>query len=145
MRDYVGLVNDLRITERICRDRMDGEVMLDAATAIEELQAEVKALNAECNIRVKNNMKIQSKNDELRAEVEKYKRLNNALENLLAEDKGPKLGEWIKLDMHTSMEQYECSACETEIYVPECMGEPMYAYCPYCGAKMEGGDKTECS
>lgn len=35
--DYTELVTELRDTERICRDRMDGEVMLRAADAIEEL------------------------------------------------------------------------------------------------------------
>lgn len=41
MTDYTELVKDLRDTERICRDRMDGQVMLDAADAIEALQAEL--------------------------------------------------------------------------------------------------------
>lgn len=44
------LVKELRLTERVCRDRMDGQVMLDAADAIERLVAEVdrkdKALQA---------------------------------------------------------------------------------------------------
>lgn len=40
MADYAELVKNLRITEKICRDRMDGQVMLDAADAIEQLQAE---------------------------------------------------------------------------------------------------------
>lgn len=44
MTDYKKLVNELRITERICRPRMDGQVMLDAADAIEALQAEVPKL-----------------------------------------------------------------------------------------------------
>lgn len=34
---YEKLVKELRNTERICRDRMDGEVMLKAADAIEKL------------------------------------------------------------------------------------------------------------
>lgn len=46
-------------------------------------------------------------------------------------------GRWIKMDMHKGMEQYKCSTCRSECYVPECMGEPMYAYCPNCGARME--------
>jgi hypothetical protein len=46
-------------------------------------------------------------------------------------------GKWIKLDMHKGMEQYKCSVCRSECYVPECMGEPMYYYCPNCGADME--------
>lgn len=47
------LVKELRLTERVCRDRMDGQVMLDAADAIERLMAEVdrkdKALQAWVN------------------------------------------------------------------------------------------------
>ena len=49
----------------------------------------------------------------------------------------PKRGKWIKLDMHRGMEDHKCSVCEQECYVPTCMGEPMYAYCPNCGAEME--------
>ncbi len=46
-------------------------------------------------------------------------------------------GKWIKLDMHRGMEQYKCSACNSECYIPECMGEPLYEFCPNCGARME--------
>ena len=49
----------------------------------------------------------------------------------------PKRGKWIKLDMHRGMADHKCTACKQECYVPTCMGEPMYAYCPNCGAKME--------
>jgi hypothetical protein len=49
-------------------------------------------------------------------------------------------GKWIKLDMHKGMEQYKCSVCRSECYVPECMGKPMYCYCPNCGADMEKND-----
>ena len=49
-------------------------------------------------------------------------------------------GKWIKLDMHKGMEQYKCSVCRSECYVPECMGEPMYCYCPNCGATMGESD-----
>ena len=48
----------------------------------------------------------------------------------------PKKGRWIKLDMHRGMADHKCSVCEQECYVPTCMGEPLYAYCPNCGAKM---------
>jgi hypothetical protein len=37
---YEELIEELRTTERICRDRMDGEVMLRAADAIERLADE---------------------------------------------------------------------------------------------------------
>lgn len=48
-------------------------------------------------------------------------------------------GRWIKLDMHSGMEQHKCSVCNQECYVPTCMGEPMYNYCPNCGAQMDAG------
>ena len=46
-------------------------------------------------------------------------------------------GRWVKMDMHKGMEQYKCSVCNQECFVPTCMGEPLYNYCPNCGAKME--------
>ena len=42
--NYEQLVKDLRDTEMVCRDRMDGQVMLDAASAIEWLQAKISEL-----------------------------------------------------------------------------------------------------
>lgn len=47
-------------------------------------------------------------------------------------------GEWVRLDAHKGMEQFKCSVCRSECYVPTCMNEPMYDYCPNCGAKMDG-------
>lgn len=49
------------------------------------------------------------------------------------------VGEWISLDIHKGMEQYKCSVCETPTYVPECMNNPMYGYCPNCGARLGNG------
>lgn len=49
-------------------------------------------------------------------------------------------GEWIRLDAHKGMEDFKCSVCRSEAYVPTYMGNPMYAYCPNCGAKMKGGE-----
>ena len=48
-----------------------------------------------------------------------------------------KKGKWIKLDMHEHLADHKCTACGKECYVPTCMGEPMYTYCPNCGARME--------
>ena len=48
----------------------------------------------------------------------------------------PKIGKWVKLDMHRGMADHKCSVCEQECYVPTCMGEPLYAFCPNCGADM---------
>ena len=47
-------------------------------------------------------------------------------------------GKWIKLDMHAHLADHKCTACGQECYVPTCMGEPMYTYCPNCGSRMEG-------
>lgn len=47
-------------------------------------------------------------------------------------------GEWLKMDMHRGMENYKCSVCRSECYVPEVMGGPMFLFCPYCGAHMDG-------
>jgi len=47
-------------------------------------------------------------------------------------------GRWIKLDMHAHLAGHKCTACGQECYVPTCMGEPMYTYCPNCGADMRG-------
>ena len=30
-------------------------------------------------------------------------------------------GRWIKLDMHKGIEQFKCSICRSECYVPTCM------------------------
>ena len=46
-------------------------------------------------------------------------------------------GKWIKLDMHAHLADHKCTACGQECYVPTCMGEPMYIYCPNCGARMD--------
>ena len=48
-------------------------------------------------------------------------------------------GHWIELMMHRGMENYKCSVCNQESYVPVCMEEPLYSFCPVCGAKMENG------
>ena len=49
-----------------------------------------------------------------------------------------KTGRWIKLDMHAHLANHKCTACGQECYVPTFMGEPMYTYCPNCGARMDG-------
>ena len=49
-----------------------------------------------------------------------------------------KTGKWIKLDAHAHLADHKCSACGQECYVPTCMGDPMYDFCPNCGADMRG-------
>lgn len=43
-------------------------------------------------------------------------------------------GRWDVIE--ASDELYKCSACGEWQYIPE----EHFAYCPYCGAKMDGGD-----
>lgn len=54
-----------------------------------------------------------------------------------------KTGKWIKLDAHAHLADHKCTACGQECYVPTCMGDPMYEFCPNCGAKMDGGQTDE--
>ena len=53
-----------------------------------------------------------------------------------------KKGKWIKLDMHAHLADHKCTACGQECYVPTCMGEPMYTYCPNCGS-YNGGENDQ--
>ena len=48
-------------------------------------------------------------------------------------------GRWERIDKRY-VEMFKCSICRSECYVPTCMGEPMYDYCPNCGANMMDGD-----
>ena len=53
-----------------------------------------------------------------------------------------KTGHWIKLDMHSGMANHKCSVCNQPCYVPTCMGEPLYTFCPNCGPRMlKGGEE----
>ena len=44
----------------------------------------------------------------------------------------PKTGHWEWL----TEDKYRCSNCNSETRVDECMNEPLYDFCPFCGAKM---------
>lgn len=41
--------------------------------------------------------------------------------------------EWVTGDV------YRCTNCGSEPHVQEVMGMPDYDFCPFCGAKMDGG------
>lgn len=49
-----------------------------------------------------------------------------------------KRGRWVKLDIHPHLADHKCTACGESTYVPTCMGKPIYLFCPWCGARMEG-------
>ena len=40
-------------------------------------------------------------------------------------------------------EYFKCSECGYKAEVPTCMGEPIFIYCPNCGAEMDGGAENE--
>ena len=40
--------------------------------------------------------------------------------------------EWVNED------RYRCDRCEQITTVDECMGKPIYNFCPNCGARMDG-------
>lgn len=49
-----------------------------------------------------------------------------------------KHGKW---ERHTNFagNYYTCTVCKNVAKeMPECMGEPIYEFCPYCGARMDG-------
>ena len=63
--------------------------------------------------------------------------LRNIVRDTPAADVRPVVpARWIPLDIYKSEGNYKCSHCNQPCYVPECMGEPMYAVCPNCGADM---------
>lgn len=62
-----------------------------------------------------------------------YKEYCDVAENaiaLLKEHEQSGTWEWITED------KYRCSECKSVTYVDECMNEPQYLFCPYCGCKM---------
>ena len=46
-------------------------------------------------------------------------------------------GHWIKAELLHGEQYYICSACADIFRAPECMGNPIYSHCPFCGAKMD--------
>lgn len=68
---------------------------------------------------------------------EPCEKLNYAFASAPAADVAPvRHGRWIRLDANKGVEQFKCSFCRSECYVPTCMREPMYAFCPNCGARI---------
>lgn len=69
----------------------------------------------------------------------RYNRRNMAKwEELPTVDAEPvRHGRWVRLDMHKGMADHKCTSCGMEVYVPTSWGEPLYGYCPVCGAIMD--------
>lgn len=52
-----------------------------------------------------------------------------------------RVGKWIERRCIAVRDRYECSACKRMTVVEECMGKPLYAFCPWCGARMLEGEE----
>lgn len=52
----------------------------------------------------------------------------------------PKRGEWIEFDTKWGRSLYYCTNCMETSEVPTVFGNPLYDFCPNCGAKMKGAD-----
>ena len=54
-----------------------------------------------------------------------------------------KSGKWEKVKwIHCKGSGFLCSECNSGVKnQPVLCGKPMFIYCPFCGAKMEGGNK----
>lgn len=69
--------------------------------------------------------------------------IKDIIRHIPAADVAPvKHGHW-EYDKHFRFA--ECSECEAEFYIcdlEEISGDGFINFCPYCGAKMDGGDST---
>ena len=111
------LIKELRLTERVCRDRMDGRVLLDAADALEAADKRIAVLEKSYEWKAY---------AALEESIEGYKTRIAELEAQL-----PKEGEWETTDNRWGCGTYRCSVCNS--YEDEKRN-----YCPNCGAKMDG-------
>lgn len=63
---------------------------------------------------------------------ESFEALNLAIKAL---EERPK-GEWLLNSI--ALDERMCSVCHEKFdNIPTCMGEPLYNYCPICGARLE--------
>ena len=49
-----------------------------------------------------------------------------------------KTGKWLPDNNNYIYEKYVCSQCKVSFKTDNCMGKPLWKFCPNCGAKMEG-------
>lgn len=54
--------------------------------------------------------------------------------------KSERIGRWVPFDLTWGRSVYACTACGDAFEVPTVCGKPIYAYCPYCGARMEASE-----
>ena len=67
-----------------------------------------------------------------------------AIETPTADMQEVRHGRWIESDFCGLYGiYYRCSVCDLKDEVPTNEGEPLYYYCPWCGAKMDLKDGEE--
>ena len=54
----------------------------------------------------------------------------------------PKTGHWICIDDY-HIGKFKCSVCQTEGFPNTVMYEPIWNYCPNCGARMKSEEKND--
>lgn len=52
-----------------------------------------------------------------------------------------KHGRWEPWDLSWGRSVWSCSVCRDATEVPTEMGDPIYKFCPNCGARMEGEEE----
>ena len=72
---------------------------------------------------------------------EKWIRVSEVRESLYSVSSAQRKGKWIATK-EWGGRNYSCSCCHFSFMVDTCMREPMWNYCPNCGAEMKGeGDE----
>ena len=69
----------------------------------------------------------------------RYKMFENAIDK--APTIEPKRGEWIEFDTKWGRSLYYCTNCMETSEVPTVFGNPLYDFCPNCGADMRGDSR----
>ena len=103
----------------------------DMRVILKNAQAESSADDTICHCNVKENAELIAKilDDDVCGKVYHAER---------------KKGEWKPFDLTYGRSIYACSCCGNGTEVPTDMGEPLYNYCPNCGADMrEDGEADE--
>ena len=143
MTDYTKLVKALRCCFPQPQETCDGcqyntagecnvgRMMLDAAAAIEELQAKVADYEDTLKWHQKEFAELRAMIDDANARLEVGKAGNQYTLN------EPKRGEWIFKGTGGSMGIKTCSVCGYRSWQSKLDLGNMGNYCPNCGAKME--------